>query len=494
MLIKEDVSVGSGIISQFGRLQNKIERVFAEFIDNATQSFFDHREELEKVGINSCKVQIRWDEDRISITDNAFGMSHEEFQRALKLNAPADSYTENSRSKYGMGLKYAAAYLGTKYTISTTALGSKEKYKGTIDTEFFKKNNPTSLLCELTDVELDEHYTQIVIEDLNQKYTTSIANTLSNKLANVFNVDLSKGDLELFINGVKVEARDPELRVDSKTGSEYLECFEDSFKVDGTTYQYSGWIGILNTGNVADAGFTILQNGRGILLNYRPQELVGASNGYPYQRIVGEIEFAGDNLAVSFNKDGFVMDDKTSKALINSLKSNKTVITMIGIAKVLRKEDIKPVIDNGAVSKQKPKIIKNFDGLKNTKKTVIEPPKTEPPVFDLQKEESNDRNIPIEFEGIKYDFSIIVKTENVDDDWLTIRKKQTENGYYIIINGASSYFSDYKNKEAKEMLTNFAIAIALARLSSATRIDDSNAKIVLTQLNKIIKNAKQKEE
>lgn len=135
-----DVKVGSGIIATYNRMPQKLERVFAEFIDNSTQSFFDHREELVKVTKSSVnRIEITWNSTEIVIKDKAYGMNYDDFKRALKLNSPASSYTDKSRSQYGMGLKIAAAYLGEWYSIETTQLGSKEKYYAVVDIADWKK-------------------------------------------------------------------------------------------------------------------------------------------------------------------------------------------------------------------------------------------------------------------------------------------------------------------------------------------------------------------
>ena len=496
MRIEEDVSVGSGIIGTFSRLTQKIERVFAEFIDNATQSYRDHKEELSKLNINSCTVNIMWTDDKITIKDNAFGMDRDGFRRALRLNAPAAQYSDDSRSKYGMGLKLAATYLGKSYSIVTTQLGSKEKYIGEIDIDYFEQFNPTKVPCEMIETDAEDHFTEICIGKLEQKYTNATDKSLRKKLASIYNRDIVNGELNLYINGRLVDAPEAALRKNVDTGSEYFDSFADSFVVNGKKYNYSGWVGILNKASVDEAGFTIIQNGRGIVLNYAPADLLGKSNSFPHQRIVGEIEFESDALTVSFNKDGFVWDDATQKAFILSLKRNDEISKMINIAKVLRKEEnIKPVVDNNDVGKNKLKIVKDFSGLKSVERTLVEPPVSDEPVFLITEEDSStDRTIPIDFEGVKYNLIISVKTDDPDADWLTIHKKDEDNSYYVLINGLSSYFSEYKNKEAKEMLINFAVVIALARLSSTSRMDEQKAKIIISQINKIIKNAKPKEE
>lgn len=157
-IIKEDVSVGSGIIGMFERMPQKLERVFAEFIDNSTQSYNDHKEKLINLPRSSvCRINITWDDEKIVILDNAFGMNHDEFRHALKLNNPRDNYSANSRSQYGMGLKTAAAYLGAWYSIETTMYGSTERYSSEIDIDYFKENNPNTIENHITGALESDH-------------------------------------------------------------------------------------------------------------------------------------------------------------------------------------------------------------------------------------------------------------------------------------------------------------------------------------------------
>ena len=83
---------------------------------------------------------------------------------ALRLSKRSDNYYEGSLGQFGMGLKYAAISLGDEYTIETTALGSKEKFKATINRELLE-NNSTTVTNEIDDnYDQNKHYTKITIK------------------------------------------------------------------------------------------------------------------------------------------------------------------------------------------------------------------------------------------------------------------------------------------------------------------------------------------
>lgn len=493
-IIKEDVTVGTGIISTYQRMPQKLERVFAEFIDNSTQSFIDHREELIKVTKSPVnKIEITWNNNEIIIKDKAFGMNHDDFKRALKLNSPASSYSNNSRSQYGMGLKIAASYLGDWYSIESTQLGSKEKYYSVIDIQEWKKTNPSEVDNRISDVQESTHGTTITIRKLLRELTNSLDSELRKKLSLIYSKDLESGDLELFLNGRPINLTDPELRENQETGSEYLNYFEDSFTFNDIKYEYSGWVGILKKGNTNDAGFTLSQYGRGIKLNYRPNDVFGRSNSYPYQRVVGVINLDDKKWKISFNKDDFIWDDGLEEAFIKSLKQNKEIKNITTIATALRKEGLnKPVVEQKDVEKNTSKYQDKYSQLREVKKTqIVSVPNASPKVLIEHKDDVKPNIVSITWESTNYSFDIQVKNDDNDLDWFNIQKKDDNNSYYIIINGTSQYFAEFNKKECKDLIINFAITLALAQLSSVRLgVEYSKSGIFISQMNQIIKNIK----
>ncbi len=492
---KENVSVGTGIISTYNRMPQKYERVFAEFIDNATQSFRDHKKELNDQNVNINKVKIVWNNDEIIIEDNSFGMTREEFRRALRLNSPASSYSDGSRSQYGMGLKIAAVYLGNWYSIETTRLGSTEKYKAIVDVDEWKRLNPTEIDVAISNVQEKDHYTKITIKRLIKPLTEQIDNSLRKKLSTIYSEDLGSGEFELYLNGRQILKEDPELRINASTGSEYLEFIEDKFEFGNEIYEYNGWVGILKTASTDFAGFTLSQSGRGIKINYRPGEIFGKSNSFQYQRVVGNLNLDGKNWKTSFNKDEFVWDNGLEKKFIESLKSNQQIRNIMSTAGALRKEGKKnPIINSKDIEKNSKTTQEKFSNLQDTTKTQIQVEKPNIPIVKIEcKDEEKPCIIDVTWEGIQYSFDIKVNNDNYDGDWFSLQKKDDSNGYYIILNSTSDYFSNYNNKkECKSLIIDFAVTLALAQLSSVRlgcKWDKSS--VFISQFNKIIKSIKE---
>ncbi len=305
-----DVTVESGILGIFQSQTYKLERVFAEFIDNSLQSYLDHMKQLSKMPDGSkCEVKIIWNADHITIVDNSFGMNDEEFGRALKLKAINPDALRNDRlSVYGMGLKYASVYLGNNYKINTTRYGEDIRRIAEINVPYFTKNNPTSVSASVVDELKEERGTEIKITNLRIKRTDTKEREIREKLGIIYNHYIQEGILTITINKIPVKYSKPDLRK-KDDGSKYFEKFDGSFESDGITYTYNGWIGILTVGNQAITGLNLTQAKRCIQLGWKPEAIFGKGNSFQNSRVVGEIVFSGDHSILSYDKDQFVWSD-----------------------------------------------------------------------------------------------------------------------------------------------------------------------------------------
>ena len=89
----------------------------AEFVDNSTQSYYDHISQLKNTKYwKGLDIEIEYGHTddgngyQLIIKDNAFGMNFYDFKRAIILDSPPKNPT---RSEFGMGLKTAACWFGT---------------------------------------------------------------------------------------------------------------------------------------------------------------------------------------------------------------------------------------------------------------------------------------------------------------------------------------------------------------------------------------------
>lgn len=302
-----ELRVGLDVINSYKRLAYTPWHAFAEFVDNSTQSYFNNEDTLlpmfRKTG-QRLTVSIIYDRDAgfFRVSDNAMGMSLEELQAALTVAlAPARS---DGRSKYGMGLKTAACWLGNCWTVRTKRLGETVEHKIVVDVQRIASGNNELPYEANSGKNPNEHYTVIEIFQHNRFFEGRTIGKIKDFLRSMYREDFRNKDLTLEWQGTELtwEELDSKLLV-AKDGKKYKKWFE--FEVGGKTVR--GWVGILDKGSRADAGFSIIYCGRvikGWPDSWRPTSLYGqlqGTNDLVNQRLVGEIHL--NEFEVSHTKD-----------------------------------------------------------------------------------------------------------------------------------------------------------------------------------------------
>jgi len=170
-----ELTIGLDVISSYKRLAYTPWHAIAEFVDNSTQSYFDHRKELDKAFAeddDKLKVAIVYERDQkgglMRISDNAMGMSYNELRHALHVAKPPAN--TSGRSKYGMGLKTASCWIGDLWSIRTKKLGETNEYKVTIDVEKIATAGNNELPVIVKEKSADQHYTIIEITKHNRSF------------------------------------------------------------------------------------------------------------------------------------------------------------------------------------------------------------------------------------------------------------------------------------------------------------------------------------
>lgn len=305
------LQIGLDAISSYKRLAYTPWHAIAEFVDNSTQSYFDHRVELDPAFADlaeSLQVTIAYDKDYdggtgfLRIADNAMGMDRHELSRALHVAQPPQN--TSGRSKYGMGLKTAACWIGNKWTIRTKKLGEDIEHRVDIDVDLVCSGCNELPHVESGDKPREQHYTVIEIRQHNRKFHGRTCGKIKKFLSSMYREDFRSGSLILEWQGTQLSWDGVEDRLlQAKDGTPYKKAF--SFIVDGK--KVTGWVGILGSGSRADAGFSMIYCGRvirGWPDSWRPSSLYGqiqGSNDLINQRLVGEIHL--DEFVVSHTKD-----------------------------------------------------------------------------------------------------------------------------------------------------------------------------------------------
>jgi len=314
--------IGPDAISSYKRLAYTPWHAIAEFVDNSTQSSFDHEAELKASytkKTDCLEVSIVYDRNtgKLRIADNAMGMSRSELEHAFHVaNPPANT---SGRCKYGMGLKTAACWIGNKWTVRTKKLGETVEHQVTVNVDQIAAGS-TDLGYKAYNRPPDLHYTIIEIDEPNRMFRGRTLGKIKRFLRSMYREDFRNGRLSLkWDDEVLTWQDDPNRFLLSVDGKPHRRDF--SFDVDGRSV--TGWVGILAKGSRDEAGFSIIHCGRvvkGWPDSWRPETLYGqlqGTNDLVNQRLVGEIHL--DVFEVSHTKDDILwlgdQEDKVQDAL-----------------------------------------------------------------------------------------------------------------------------------------------------------------------------------
>lgn len=504
MAKKINIRPTSSVYATYKRLSYQPWTAIAEFVDNSTQSFYDHKDELlsEKY-YKGLKVTIDYIDDkingdRIEVYDNAFGMEWSDFQRAVVLDRPPKN--TNGRNEFGMGLKTAACWFGSLWSVESTQLGSKTKYYTEINIDELGKYKTEEIDVKEETVSAKEHFTRIVIRNLNKRIVgPRTIGKVKELLSSIYREDLRSGLVKIFYNGTSLFFKEAPVYKETVGNETTTWKKEVAFSVEheGKQLPVKGFVAIRLPGSVKDAGFTLLRRGRVIVggseSNYRPSELFGDSNSYAWQRLYGELHM--DAWPVTQAKDSFDWHNSgLEEAFINKLaeftqeyrrKAESIRVREKILSGLLFKEAVQGFSNSGVVenvSVETTNAEKENHGNENSpfketsKAGQFDTPSaqsdtSEEPVVDANNdsviiEGGNQVNYQFKYKGSDYLFHIIFDTSDPSLDWLLVESTGSSE-YTLSINMRHSFFSPLiGKKEFLSILTRMSIAMVLAEIES----------------------------
>lgn len=318
MTNKVSIATKPLVYSTFRYISNKIWNALAEYVDNSIQSYIDHKDILLQINPNSGKlcvsIDINFNNDTITIEDNAFGITEENYQRAFELaNIPLDNKGLN---EFGMGMKVSSIWLSNVWKVETTAYGDNVLRTVLFNLEEVVKNEEISLPVKESNCSIYDHFTRITLSHLSgNKPTPRQLSYIKKHLASIYTLYLRNQTLELIVNGEKLEYQELKIMYAPKYNDPKGEPILWKKEIDysfGNKYAVKGFIGLLDTMSTStDNGFLLFRRGRVIGSSYddrfRPKELCGQEGSPLYKRIFGELHLKGFD--VSFTKNSFQEDD-----------------------------------------------------------------------------------------------------------------------------------------------------------------------------------------
>jgi hypothetical protein len=516
MTKKINIRPTSSVYATYKRLSYQPWTAIAEFVDNSTQSFYDHKDELmaqkytKGLRITIDYIDDKENGDRLEILDDAYGMEWYDFQRAVILDRPPQN--TNGRNEFGMGLKTAACWFGTIWSVESTRLGSKNKYYTEINIDELGKYKTEEIDVSEEVVGIKEHYTKIVIRNLNKRIIGSrTVGKVKELLSSIYREDIRTGLVKIYYNGTLLQFKEAPVYIEEVGGQSKAWKKPISFTVEheGKTLEVYGFVAIRIPGSVKDAGFTLIRRGRVIVggseKNYRPSELFGDANSYAWQRMYGELHM--DNWPVTQAKDGFDWHNSgLEEEFIETLQEytqdyRRKAETIRVREKINTRELVKIATEDlsgsGVVENVQIEIVEREQKQEHPEQqeesTTVEA-STQNSDNDI---DTRDDSVVIEggdqvnyrftYKNSEYLFHIIFDMTDPTMDWLLV-EENGENEYTLWINMRHSFFKPLiEKREFMPIMMRMSIALVLAEIESETvspdgRIEPSAIRLKMNEI------------
>ena len=471
----------ASVLGVFSRLNYKAWYAIAEFVDNSTESFYTNEQELKNNGITSITIHIHYDFESniLTIVDDAYGMELEDFSRAVLLDSKPKY--QGGRNEFGMGLKTAASWFGNIWSVTSTQLGSPNKYSTEVNIKELKEKQVNTVKIKKELCNSDTHGTTIVIKDVTKKIDAArTKGKIIQLLESMYRRDLNSEKVNIWFNDIP-------LHFDGYgclqfRGITWKKGVNFDFNFDDQIHHVTGFVGILANGGFGKAGFALFRRGRVVVggedQNYKPEYIFHQAQSPISHKLFGELDL--DDFPVNQAKDGFVWDDGLESAFLHALKEH--IQEYIDIAKMTNKERAKEEEFSAESSNTVQKKVRSFtDALSNstlsTLNATLDPPH---PLGDSSKivqfeeylHDTNNaaeitvgtkRKYPIQInEVVKRDF-VVEWSIGSKAYWINVEENDNSGEINIVININHPFFKPYSNNEDfKIVLEKFVISFVVA--------------------------------
>lgn len=491
MNFETELTVGPSAIEAYSRLSYTMWHALAEFIDNATQATVNYKTLIEPVLANErTPLIVTIEHNRVrkelSIKDNSIGMTKDDLIAALRLAQPTKD--SRGRSKYGMGMKTAACWIGRHWKIITCELGSGVEWTAIVDVGRVAHES-AKIPVTSRKVGIKEHYTYIVISDMRRNIQQRTEETIKAYLGSMYRMDLLENKLKISYNGNEVKPPE-ELQFDTDPEGQPMRRTLPPTPIGGK--MITGWVGVLRKGGRKFGGFSLFQNRRqiqGFPNAWKPRLIFGGvddegANNLVAQRITGVIEL--DGFDVSHTKDAVLFADNEEDELEKFLKEKTS--DYCSYARQRRNAQKQPW------SKEKVQ-----DLLENMKEEFVSPEMKDavnntllPPIETIVT--NNQRQVAgltqaekMATFDVTLDLRVVVSLQERSeyDPYVTIAASAEAGTIHVIINNLHPYYASLEtNDAAEECLRQYMFdAIAEYRASKlASRVNPDSVRRLKNEL------------
>ena len=315
----------ASILNVFSRLSYKPWYAIAEFVDNSTQSYISHSDELSAAPeFDKLIVNVKYDSESntLTIIDNAYGMEIDRFRDAILLDSRNES--QSGRNEFGMGLKTAASWFGKVWKVTSTQYGSSNRYTATVDIPKLDELHLQNTKIYRDYVATDTHGTEIIIEQVTKKITGSrTIGKIRDLLSSMYRRDINSRNIEIWFNDEPIVFEEYPVLTNFR-GKSWKKDLDFTVDFDGKSYHVTGFVAIMNPGSFPKAGFALFRQERVVIggtdSNYKPAQIFGQAQSQKSLKLFGELNM--NDFPVNQAKDGFIWDDGLEDAFIDALKDN----------------------------------------------------------------------------------------------------------------------------------------------------------------------------
>ena len=486
-----NIQPAASILNVFSRLSYKPWYAIAEFVDNSTQSYISHQDELDNDEFfEKLVVDVRYDSEKntLTITDNAYGMEIDRFKDAIILDSRNE--TQSGRNEFGMGLKTAASWFGNVWTVKSTKYGSNNRYVATVDIPKLKEDNLNSIEIHRDHVDPKTHETEIIIEQVTKKITGArTIGKIRDLLSSMYRRDINNRNIEIWFNGVPIEFDDYPVLTNFRD-KKWKKDLDFSVQFLDREYRVKGFVAIMNPGSFPKAGFALFRQDRVVIggtdANYKPDAIFGQAQSQRSLKLFGELDM--DDFPVNQAKDGFIWDDGLEEAFIDELKANiQEYIEIADLSKKQRDDEsqysdekseelhkdvenslqnaFKNDFDNIDDNEEDDNLISEEDGNLISEEDNSDYQQYVNEFIDVETEEKilgTDRNYTIPISSVEEVDFVVKWTTGKKDYWIEY-KEYEQDKYDVTINIEHQFFMPFSKEETfKRVLEKFTLAFILS--------------------------------
>lgn len=318
-----NIRPGVRMLELFASLPYKEWYAIGELVDNALQSYLANKDRLRGLHGDAYVLQIsivieQEGSGRITVSDNAAGISGHDWERAMRVAVPPDD--TKGLSQFGVGLKAAACWFSRVWDLESSALGENVSRMVTVDVDATVRTGAEELELLATPKDPLAHGTVVTMRSLRRKPWGMGIRRIKDHLTSIYREFLRDGDVEILYNGEPiVYADEPVLyaTVWDQPDSEPLVWKREFDAVLVSGRAISGWLAVRSRGKQSAAGLALLYRRKVIVgagdSRYKPERIFGAGTTFRSQRLMGEVDVS--DFDVSHTKDSLLWGDEEDEVI-----------------------------------------------------------------------------------------------------------------------------------------------------------------------------------